>query len=81
MHKHRHTLGPSRGPQGRSSLDPSPERETGDVLFQFVLGPVGGLCVAEQTSLAGVSQEGICLGRFSAGGRVQIGIFREQSGL
>lgn len=42
-------------------------RETGDVLFQLMLGPVGGLCVAEQTSSAGVSQEGICLGRFLAG--------------
>lgn len=57
-------------------------RETGDVLFQFVLGPVGGLCVAEQTSSAMVSQEGICLGRFSAGGEVvRVGIFREQRSL
>lgn len=53
-------------------------RETGDVLFQFTLGPVGGLCAAEQTSSAGVSQEGICLGRFSAAGVVRVGIFREQ---
>lgn len=78
MHKHRGTLGPSRGPQGRSRLDPSPERETGAVLFQLMLGPVAGLCVAAQTSSAGVSQEGICLGRFSAGWGVRAGIFREQ---
>lgn len=54
-------------------------RETGDVLFQFMLGPVGGLCAAEQTSSAGASHEGIGLGRFSAGeGVVRVGIFREQ---
>lgn len=75
VHKHRGTLGPSRGPQGRSRLDPSPERETGAVLFQLMLGPVAGLCVAAQTSSAGVSQEGICLGRFSAGWGVRAGFF------
>lgn len=82
VHKHRGTLGPSRGPQGRSRLDPSPEEGNGDVLFQFVLGPVGGLCVAEQTSSAGVSQKGICLGRVSAGGGGSSGWnFLERSGL
>lgn len=80
VHKHRGTLGPSRGPQGRSRLDPSPERETGAVLFQLMLGPVAGLCVAAQTSSAGVSQEGICLGRFSAGGEFGLE-FLESSGL
>lgn len=34
--------------------------------------------MAEQSSSAVVSQEGICLGRFSAGGVVWVGIFREQ---